>query len=64
MRGTEVPSLVHEGGKTRHENFIVKVLGEYFHLPYNAQVVVDFHDMNRVLRRKDLNFYMVTLFAL
>ena len=42
----------------------MKVLGEYFHLPYNAQVVVHFHDMHRVLRRKDLDVSMVTLFAL
>jgi hypothetical protein len=52
MGGTEVPS------------FVVKLPGEYFHLPYNAQVVIDFHDMHRVLQRKDLNVGMVMLFAL
>ena len=46
------------------KTFIVKVPGEYFHLPYDAQVIVDFHDMHRVLRRKDLDVGMVTLFAL
>ena len=45
------------------KTFIVKVLGEYFHLPYDAQVIVDFHDMDRVLRHKDLDVGMVMLFA-
>ena len=45
------------------KTFIVKVLGEYFHLPYDAQVIVDFYDMHRVLRHKDLNVGMVMLFA-
>ena len=45
------------------KTFIVKVLGEYFHLPYDAQVIVDFHDMHRVLRHKELNVGMVTQFA-
>ena len=46
------------------KTFIVKVLGEYFHLPYDAQVVVDFHDMHRVLRRKDLDVGTVMLVSL
>jgi hypothetical protein len=50
MGGTKVPSLIHGGDETQHEN--VKVLGEYF------------HDMHRVMWCKDLNVGMVTLFAL
>jgi hypothetical protein len=50
MGGTKVPSSVHGGDETQHEN--VKVPGEYF------------HDMHRVLWCKDLDVGMVTLFAL
>ena len=46
------------------KTFVVKVLGEYFHLPYDAQLVIDFHNMHRVLWRKDLGVSMVMLFAL
>ena len=45
-------------------SFIVKVPAGYFHLPDDAQVLIDFHDMHRVLRRKDLDVAQVTLFAL
>ena len=53
-----------EAAKLGMKTFIVKVPGKYFHLPYNAQVIIDFHDMHRVLQRKDLGVGMVTLFAL
>ena len=53
-----------EAAKLGMKTFVVKLSGEYFHLPYNAQVIIDFHDMHRVLQRKDLNVGMVTLFAL
>jgi hypothetical protein len=45
-------------------SFVVKVPAEYFHLPDDAQVLVDFHDMHRVLQCKDLDVAQVTLFAL
>ena len=64
MGGTEVTSLVHGGGETRHENFHCQGPGEYFHLPYNAQVIVYFHDMHRLLWQKDLDVAQVTIFAL
>ena len=53
-----------EVAKVGLRSFIVKVSAEYFHLPDDAQVLVDFHDMHRLLRRKDLDLAQVTLFAL
>jgi hypothetical protein len=54
-----------EAPKVGQQTFIVKIPTEYFHLPDDAQLVVDFHDMHRVLLRwKDLDVVMVTLFAL
>ena len=53
-----------EAAKVGLETFIVKVSAEYFHLSDDAQVVVEFHDMHRLLRRKDLDVAQVTLFAL
>ena len=44
--------------------FIVKAPAEYFHLDEDAQVSVDFHDMHRLLQRKDLDVTQITLFAL
>jgi hypothetical protein len=44
-------------------SFVVKVAVEYFHLPADAQVIIDFHDMHRLLQCKDLNIAQVTLFA-
>jgi len=46
------------------ETFVTKVPAEYFHMPEDGQVVVDFHVMHRLLRRKDLDVAQVTLFAL
>jgi hypothetical protein len=53
-----------EAAKVGLCSFVVKVPAEYFHLLDDAQVLVDFHDMHRVLRRKDLDVAQVTLFAL
>ena len=44
--------------------FVIKILAEYFHTPTDGQVIVDFHDMYRLLQRKDLDVAQVTLFAL
>ena len=46
------------------ENFVIKIPVEYFHTPTDGEVIVDFHDMYRLLRRKDLNVAQVTLSAL
>lgn len=35
-------------------SFVVKVLAEAFKLAKDAQIVVDFHNIHRLLRRKDL----------
>ena len=45
-------------------NFVIKILAEYFHTPIDGEVLVDFHDMYRLLRRKDLDVTQVTLFAM
>ena len=46
------------------ETFIIKVPTEYFHTPTDDAVIVDFHDMYRLLQQKDLDVAQVTLFAL
>ena len=56
----EVPSLVHGAGL--HDS-VVKVLAEYFNLTDNTQIVIDLHDMHRLLQPKDLDIAQVTLFA-
>jgi len=53
-----------EAAKVGLENFIIKIPAEYFHTPMDGQVIVDFHDMHRLLRRKDLDVTQVTLFVL
>jgi hypothetical protein len=53
-----------EAAKAGLSSFIVKVLAEYFHLPEDAELVVEFHDMYRLLRRDNLDVTKVTLFAL
>jgi uncharacterized membrane protein len=53
-----------EAAKVGLCSFVVKVPAEYFHLLDDAQVLVDFHDMHRVLWHKDLDVAQVTLFAL
>ena len=53
-----------EAAKVGLENFIINILVEYFHTPMDGEVIVDFHDMYRLLRRKDLDIAQVTLFAL
>jgi len=53
-----------EAAKVGLCNFIIKISVDYFHMPTDGQVIVDFHDMYRLLRRKDLNVAQVTLFAL
>ena len=45
-------------------NFIIKILVEYFHTPTDGQIILDFHDIYRLLRRKNLNVAQVILFAL
>jgi hypothetical protein len=44
-----------ETAKVVLENFVVNILPEYIHTPMDGQVIVDFHDMYRLLRRKDLD---------
>jgi hypothetical protein len=53
-----------EAAKAGLRNFIIKIPAEYFHTPMDGQVIIDFHDMYRLLRQKDLDIAQVTLFAL
>ena len=53
-----------EAVKVGPENFVIKIPAKYFHTPMDGQVIVDFHDMHRLLRRKDLDVTQVTLFVL
>jgi len=41
--------------------FIVRASNEYFHLDDDCIFTADFHDMHRLLRRKDLDVAQVTL---
>ena len=45
-------------------NFIVGATKEYFHLDDDCIFTVDFHDMHRLLRHKDLDVAQVTLYAM
>ena len=56
--------LYMEAAKVGLENFVIKILAEYFHMPTDGQVIVDFHDMYRLLWQKDLDVAQVTLFAM
>jgi hypothetical protein len=46
------------------KEFVVRVPKEYFHLEDDTYVSVVFHDMHRLLRRKDLNVTQITLFSM
>ena len=46
------------------KDFIVRAPKEYLHLEDDSFFTVDFHDMYRLLRRKDLDIAQVTLFAI
>jgi hypothetical protein len=45
------------------KEFVVRVPKEYFLLEDDAYVSVVFHDMHRLLRRKDLDIAQITLFS-
>ena len=53
-----------EAAKVGLENFVINIPAEYFHTPTDGEVIVDFHDMHRLLRRKDLDVAQVTISAL
>ena len=53
-----------EAAKAGLCTFIIKISVEYFHMPTDGEVIVDFHDVYRLLRRKDLDIAQVILFAL
>ena len=64
MGGSEVPSMVHACCEVRHEGIHCQGPKEYFHLEDDCIFTVDFHDMHRLLRRKDLDVAQVTLYAM
>ena len=56
--------LYMEAAKVGLENFVINIPAEYFHTLIDGEVIVDFHNMYRLLQRKDLDIAQVTLFAL
>ena len=53
-----------EAAKAGLRDFIIKILVDYFHTPTDGEILLDFHDMYRLLRQKDLDVAQVTLFAM
>ena len=53
-----------EAAKAGLRTFIIKIPAEYFYTPADGEVIVDFHDMHRLLWRKDLDVAQVTISAL
>jgi hypothetical protein len=53
-----------EAMKVGLENFVIHIPAKYFQTPMDGEVVVDFHDMHRLLLQKDLDVAQVTIFAL
>ena len=39
-----------EAAKLGLHNFVINILAEYFQMPMDGVVIVDFHDMHRLLR--------------
>jgi len=39
-----------EAAKAGLRDFIIKILADYFHMPTDGEILVDFHDMYRLLR--------------
>jgi hypothetical protein len=44
--------------------FLIKIPRDLFHMEHDGAIIVDFHDVHRLLRRKDLDIQQVTMFAL
>ena len=64
MGASEVPSLAYACCEVRHEGFYCEDPKEYIHLEEDYLVTVEFHDMHKLLRCKDLDVTQVTLFAI
>jgi len=53
-----------KAAKAGLQDFVIKIPTDYFHTPTDGEILVDFHDMYRLLWRKDLDVAQVTLFAM
>jgi len=53
-----------EAVKVGLENFVINIPTEYFHTPIDGEVIIDFHNMHRLLWQKDLDVAQVALFSL
>jgi hypothetical protein len=53
-----------EAAKVGLHNFLIKIPADLFHMEKDGEVIVDFHDMHRLLRQKDLDIQQVTMFAM
>jgi hypothetical protein len=53
-----------EAAKLGLKQFMIKVPAEHYHMAHDSHIIVDFHDMYRLLWRKDLDVAQVTIFTL
>jgi hypothetical protein len=53
-----------EAVKLGLKQFMIKVPAERFHMAQDSHIIVDFRDMYRLLRLKDLDVAQVTIFTL
>jgi hypothetical protein len=53
-----------EAAKVGLRSFLIKIPADLFHMENDGEIIVDFHDMHRLLRRKDHDIQLVTMFAL
>jgi hypothetical protein len=53
-----------EAAKLGLKQFMIKVSVEHFHMAQDSHIIIDFHDMYRLLRCKDLDVAQVTIFTL
>jgi hypothetical protein len=53
-----------EVAKAGLHNYVNKIPVVLFHTSTDGEVIIDFHDMHRLLRQKDLDVAQVTLFAM
>ena len=53
-----------EAAKAGLRDFVIKIPVDYFHTPMDGEILVDFHNMYRLMWQKDLYVAQVTLFAM
>jgi hypothetical protein len=56
--------MVYERVEVRNEGFRCEGPQGVLHLTEDCEFPIDFHDMQRMLRRKDLDVAQITLFSM